>query len=343
MNEDMQLVRTHEEGGFNLAVGEPFFLEDHLAFAQAVCPEPPFYYPQSRGEPELLRELERRHQGLHVVVANGGKQAISAALAAYAEVYGATSATHSVPYWVSYPVLARREFPTFGLNPDEKQQGTVASYFDTPTAPVRITTSPNNPDGVESPDKDCDIFDAAYASPVYGFTTPPRHWTVAIYSASKMLGLSGLRVGWAVTTDARLAASMATFVERFTSGVCVTAQRHVAAVLAHLRRHDDHAYFDAARRDLLANGKTFMDLLGDRMLTVQGVPTTGKGMFAWFQVPAADQESFKAALVTAKVRLVTGEACGATEPGWWRMSMGQRPNVTQEALEALSRAWNRSP
>lgn len=157
-----------------------------------------------------------------------------------------------------------------------------------------------------------------------------------------MLGLSGLRVGWAVTADARLAAAMATFVERYTSGVCVTSQRHVAHVLAHLRRHDDQPYFDAARQDLLANGEVFNKLLTPAMEVVEGVPATGKGMFAWFKVGVDDQESFKAAMEAAKVRLVSGEACGATTAGWWRMSMGQRPNVTQQALEALSRAWKRS-
>src|ERR1039457_3389810 len=98
-NADMLLVRDHTDTSvFNLAVGEPFFLHEHLrGFTEAAAVCGPYLYPQSRGEPELLKELERRYQGMHVVVCNGAKQAISAAMAAYSEVYGRSCATHPVP------------------------------------------------------------------------------------------------------------------------------------------------------------------------------------------------------------------------------------------------------
>jgi aspartate/methionine/tyrosine aminotransferase len=322
---DMQLVRSHDPGSFNLAVGEPFFLQEQLSFAQAIAPEGPFLYPHTRGEPELLKELERRHHGMHVVVTNGAKQAISAALAAYAEVYGRTWAHHATPYWPSYPILTAKEL-AWGMTSGASREM------------VSIITSPNNPDGQES-DKDCDIWDAAYASPVYGFTTPPAHWTVAIYSAAKMLGLSGLRVGWAVTADARLAEAMTTYVERYSSGVCVTSQRHIAHVLRHLRMHDDHVFFDVARKTLLANGETFKKLMGDHVALYDGVPATGRGMFAWFQVREAEKESFDKALEATKVRLVTGQACGEVGNLWYRLSMGHHQHFTEQALEALTRAW----
>jgi aspartate/methionine/tyrosine aminotransferase len=331
-NADMLLVRDHSSPhAFNLAIGEPFFLHEHLHFLEATATGGPYLYPQSRGEPELLKELERRHHGMHVVVTVGAKQGISAALAAYAEVYGTEAAIHTAPYWPSYPILAKREFPIYGL-------GSMASYMGGPNKVVRVTTSPNNPDGTESTE-DCDIWDAAYASSVYGFTTPPAHWTVAVYSAAKLLGLSGLRIGWVVTADARLAKAIAVYVERFTSGVCVTSQRHLAYALKHLRVNDDHAFFDAARKTLLKNGETFMKLLGDRLSRVDGVPTSGKGMFAWFHVPGDSLQSFKDALTTSKVLLMPGEAFGMVEPGWYRMSMGHHDGYTYRALKALAEAW----
>lgn len=338
MNADMQLVRSHDPGSFNLAVGEPFFLQEHLPFAQAIAPCGPFLYPQSRGEPELLFELERRHHGMHCVVTNGAKQAISACLSAYKVVYGKTYAHHSPPYWPSYPILAHKELE-LGLNPPMGclDSGSVPQMD--PPGEVRIVTSPNNPDGGESTE-DCDIWDAAYAHSVYGFTKPPDHWNVAIYSAAKLFSLSGLRVGWIVTADAKLADAVSTYVERFTSGVCVTSQRHVAAVLKHLRVHDDHAFFDEARKQLLRNGEVFKRLMGDRVANFAGVPRTGMGMFAWFCV--ADPEPFEVALATSKVRVVTGEACGwPATPGssWYRMSMGHHERHTEQALEALTRAW----
>jgi aspartate/methionine/tyrosine aminotransferase len=328
---DMQLVRNHEDPkAFNLAVGEPFFLHEHLHVLTSASPTGgPYLYPQTRGEPELLKELDRRHHGMHVVVTNGAKQALCAALWAYANVYGRDYATHAAPYWPSYPFLAGKELK-HGLNP----LNITGAY----KGQVRIVTSPNNPNGVESTD-DCDIWDAAYASPVYGFTTPPAHWTVAVYSAAKMLGLSGLRVGWAVTSDSRLAAAMSKYVERFTSGVCVTSQRHVAYALKHLRIHDDHAFFDNAREALLENGSAFMKAIGDRMDEVHGVPVTGKGMFAWFKPNAQLADSFISACQTANVQLVGGNACGMLDEGWYRMSMGHHTSHTYRALKALSGAW----
>lgn len=339
MDADMQLVRSHDPGAFNLAVGEPFFLQEHLPFAQAIAPCGPFLYPNSRGEPELLYELERRHHGMHCVVTNGAKQAISACLAAYKEVYGRCWAKHAAPYWPSYPILTARELK-YGLN------APLSTFMDGEKCPeigiepVRIATSPNNPDGAESTE-DCDIWDAAYASPVYGFTKPPAHWNVAIYSAAKMFALSGLRVGWIVTADTKLANAVAIYVERYTSGVCVTSQRHIAAVLKHLRVHDDHAFFDEARKHLLRNGEVFKKLMGDRVVEYQGVPATGKGMFAWFQVANEHLEGFTQAMETSRVRLVTGGACGMPfERGsWYRMSMGHHDHHTEQALEALTRAW----
>ena len=332
----MLLVRSHDERGtFNLAIGEPFFLHEHLSFLEACATGGPYLYPQSRGEPELLKELERRHQGMHVVVTTGAKQGISAALAAYAEVYGKTEALHPAPYWPSYPILAKRELQ-FGLNhPQGCIEGQVPQED---LSQIHIATSPNNPDGHETTD-DCDIWDAAYASPVYGHAAAPAHWNVAIYSAAKLLGLSGLRIGWAVTADAKLAKAMVTFVERYTSGVCVTSQRHLAYALKHLRMHDDHVFFDEARKTLLKNGEAFNKFLADRLVDIRGVPENGKGMFAWFCVSQEASENFKEALKVSKVLVMPGEAFGMTEPGWYRMSMGHHDNFTYQALSALAGAW----
>jgi aspartate/methionine/tyrosine aminotransferase len=324
---DMQLIRSHEPGTHNLAIGEPFFLQPHLWWATAIAPEGPFCYPHSRGEPELLQELQRAYQGMHVVVTNGAKQAISAVAQAYASVYYSDHATHETPYWPSYPYLVAKELE-HGLNPLN-----VPNVY---KKKVCIITSPNNPDGVES-SGDCDIWDAAYAHPVYGFTTPPSHWTVAIYSAAKLFGLSGLRVGWIVTADAKLAEHVTTYVERYTSGVCVTAQRHLAAVLKHVRIHDEHESWNKARESLLENGRTFNHYLESHVDALDGVPVTGKGMFAWFHVK--DEGKFREALVNSKVRLVDGASCGMPlYSAWYRMSMGHHELETTRAIQALAKA-----
>ncbi len=332
---DMQLVRTHDDGSVNLAVGEPFILHEHLPFAQASAPGGPYLYPQSRGEPELIHELERRHHGMHVVVGNGAKQMLSAAFAAYRDVYGRSYVWTPAPYWPSYPYLARQEFQ-HGFNLDLGSLPLPATCY----VPVKVLTSPNNPDGEEFSDYDCDIWDAAYASPVFGFTRPPRTWGVAVYSAAKLLGLSGLRIGWAVTANAGLAEAMAVYVERFTSGACVSAQRHVAYALRHLRVHDDHTFFDAARAELLRNAEHVKTFLGSSCSVLGGVPSHGKGMFAFVRVKDNLQTAFASALTRARVKVVPGSAFGLTsgDAGWYRINIGHHERVVHDALKSVSEA-----
>jgi aspartate/methionine/tyrosine aminotransferase len=317
------MVRSQVEGTYNLAIGEPIFLQDTLPWAQAVCPEGPFQYPHVGGEPELLKELQRAHKGMHVVVTVGAKQAISAVLYAYRELYGAMSAVHGAPYWPSYPYLIEGE-------------GLTHSRLNTIKTQLRIGTLINNPDGVvhRAP---TELLDCAYAHYVYGWDgqLPPHE--VAVYSAAKLFGLSGLRVGWIVTADAAIAAKVSEYVERFTSGVCVTAQRHVASVLRFVRVADDHHILYAkAREVLLANGEIFRKHLGDLVETYSGVPRDGSGMFAWFKV--RDDEKFKSAFATSKVLVISGASCGVQEPGWYRMSMGHRNSYTEDALWTLGQA-----
>jgi aspartate/methionine/tyrosine aminotransferase len=71
----------------------------------------------------------------------------------------------------------------------------------------------------------------------------------------------------------------------------------------------------------------------------EGLPLTGKGMFAWFHVPEESLPSFRAALVNAKVLVMPGEAFGETRPGWFRMSMGHHDDHTYRALTALASAF----
>lgn len=331
MSHDLQMVRSQVEGTYNLAIGEPIFLQDTLPWAKAICPEGPFQYPHVGGEPELLKELQRAHKGMHVVVTTGAKQGISAVLYAYYNTYTTDGthyfhAIHQRPYWPSYPYLVDKELTGGRFN----------SYTDGRTeGGVRIITSPNNPDGSQIAEE-CDVWDAAYAHYVYGFKTPPTSWNVAVYSAAKLFGLSGLRVGWVVTSDAAIAAKVAEYVERFTSGVCVTAQRHVASVLRFVRVADDHHILYAkAREVLLANGEIFRKHLGDRVEVYSGVPLDGSGMFAWFK--ADDDAKFQEALTKSKVLVIPGKSCGIHDPGWWRMSMGHRNDFTEAALKALAR------
>lgn len=326
MTADLQMARGNIEGGFNLAVGEPEFLQKHLWFGPLMDYARSWGYPTIDGHELLRREIERLHApsaGEHIVITNGAKQALLAAIYAYQKVDEAKAVVHSAPYWPSYPTLAKMsglEFKTKSNGPDD--------YADE----ISCITSPNNPDGQESERyNDCDIWDAVYAGMVYGFSTNPRYET-AVFSAAKLLGLSGLRVGWLVTTDKEIAEHAANYVEFTTSGVALPSQKYVGLALETMRNGFPADAMSLARRDLLANGAMFNRYLGAHVEDVKGVPTDGTGMFAWFKVE--DPYFFNEALKKTKMRLVSGPACGGSE-NHFRMSMGLTPDKTEVALKAL--------
>lgn len=331
---DKQMIRGQDGDNTNLAIGEPIFLQKWMRYVIPdvdVAPAMPLY-PPYRGSSDLLAALKAWYPGQYAVVTNGAKQGLLAAM--YALPPGAV--LHSAPHWPSYPTLARlsgRQFSTEW----------IAKRY----PPILFTSSPNNPDGHqetygnhpkwiidgnkwESPVV-FDVWDAAYAHWVYDWNQViPRH-TVSVWSAAKAFGLSGERVGWALTKDEGLAEKMADYIEKTTSGVNVRAQDRVAKVFTHVNDDRMQEAYQSASFDLRKNIVNYRALIKPH--TVES--KVGVGMFAWFK--AANPILFKNALRHAKVTLVDGKACGMDEDGWYRMSLGQTPEVQEEALSRLAK------
>lgn len=327
---DLQMSRGTIEGGYNLAIGEPIFLQDKLLhISDHLHINKPLQYPKVGGETDLLKELHERYTYDYIVVTNGAKQAIEAAFSAFKKLEDRNAVLTPMPYWPSYPTLA-------------KNQGLAFNEFVSPVMKyISVNTSPNNPDGSEHDNNVADIWDAAYASDTYGFSgTPPRH-RVAIFSAAKLLGLSGIRVGWLCTNEKAIADAAAHHVEITTSGVSVLSQEHLYKCLWQWSPDYGNEKLAEAKESLNQNSMLFQQLMQGMVRMVDGVPKNGKGMFAWFQ--AQDPEKFAIALKEAKVMLVTGEACGESKPDFYRMSMGNKPEVTREALTKLREAYFGKP
>lgn len=337
----MSIVRNHDTG-YNLAVGEPFFLRaivEPLIYP-AVAKLNNLSYPLFKGSGRLLEELKWLYPGKHVVVTNGAKQALLAACYALIrerakqrkeQHYWAADARrlfHRKPYWVTYPTIAELSHLTFrdtDWHPEDPHT-------------LRVTTSPNNPDGTVEVDSRCwDIWDAAYASPVYGWDGIIPHHKISVWSASKLYGLSGLRVGWLVTGDEYLAQAAAEYVEKTTSGVAVPCQEVMADVLAK-GRENHAALIDAgakARRQLFENASSLIRAT-PLVEKYEGFPLNKRGMFAWVKVQ--EPAEFEAILAKAQVKVVDGIHCGG-DKGWYRISLGQTPKVMESACDALHRAW----
>ena len=323
----MQLVRDHVPGGYNLAVGEPFFLQQVYGKLYGRMVYGKMTYPVLTGEPDLLNLLKTRFSGQQVVVTNGAKQAILACAYALRIKYDKTFMTHEAPYWPTYPTMA--DMSKLGFEPGQFQGAKS----------LRVITAPNNPDGSLStmPLMEYDIWDAAYASPIYGWDNIVPWHKMSVWSAAKLFGPSGYRIGWLATPDAHLAQLASEYVEKTTSGVSLPSQRLLYSLLFNLNTlsHAERQGYEAeARATLLETSRIFMKL-SPFFTEVRGFPATGQGMFAW--VRARDPEDFQKLMAKASVKIVSGMFCGG-DYGWFRISLGVLPETMQAAIEAIEEA-----
>jgi aspartate/methionine/tyrosine aminotransferase len=198
-------------------------------------------------------------------------------------------------------------------------------------------TSPNNPNGYEAYEEGrlYDVWDAAYASPIYGWSGLVPYHRIAVFSAAKLFGLSGLRVGWLVTPDPVLAEKAAAFVESQTSGVAVIAQSIVAHVLHQDLLHPDSTFIQNATKALKANREYFHDAFYTSAVMVN--IGEDKGMFAWYSAPKMfNGMEMSDILVKAGVRAMPGKAFGLPETSTsWRFSLGNFPHIHQKGVDAI--------
>ena len=328
---DMALVRDSVPGGFNLAVGEPFFLQEVYGPLYPQHFGGKLTYPLLTGDPELVGMLQQRYGGQEVVITNGAKQALLAACHALQtlrnadvdETHDYMQVYHPAPYWPTYPTIA--DLSGLGFTSGGSAPNTL-----------NILTAPNNPNGsMEDQTRlQWDIWDAAYASRVYGWDYLVPFHRISVWSGAKLYGPSGYRVGWLVTADKRLARLAAEYVEKTTSGVATPSQYFMKGLLknmASLSPEEDARLHQKARGLLLETSKEFMELR-HHFKAVDGVPAHGAGMFAWVQ--AKDPDDFKRLLGLAKVKVVGGQFLGS-EPDWFRVSLGVTPNTMREAVRAI--------
>lgn len=309
--------------GFNLAIGEPLFLREKMERHYPRTYPTDVGYPDTKPLPFLEEELRRLHPEGEIVVTCGAKQALHAAIHAMAVPEG--DLLHPVPSWPSYGSLAE----IHGLN--------LVRAVEIPLMTVSVNSCPNNPDG-SMDSRDCDIWDAAYAHSVYGYSQyvrKPFAHRVSVWSAGKMLGSPGIRVGWLVTKDKGIAEAARRYVEQATSGVPVTSQYHAAYTLWSTQRTRQDI-FRRARETLLANFALTTIYLDEHIqdLTHYATRVERAGMFLWFK--ARDPIRFAAALERSGVLLVPGSAFGNPEAGVYRMSMGMPHSYTEDAVKMLA-------
>jgi aspartate/methionine/tyrosine aminotransferase len=260
-------------------------------------------YQPPTGYPPLVKFLEDKHQA-PVVITNGAKQAIGAVAYALNKMDKKRVAL-TRPVWPLIPPLLKAH----GLE-------TVDRSYD-----AYMAVLPNNPsgsmfDGMERIKtlvewhKDNNvpfIHDGVYYNPIYlpTYKDFPALGDVQIYSMSKYLGLSGLRIGFAVCKNEQFYHDIQEYMEMMTVGVSTVSQSIVLELLTDLEQKETYNIFIQRCQEGLIENKTIIKSIRKDILDVPEDIVDQNGMFGWFKKGKEYEK-----LQYAKINVADGEGFG---------------------------------
>jgi len=322
----------------DVSVGEPHLVRDNLIKVFQLEEElkighlttDGLRYPYPTGYQPLVKLLEEKHHA-PVIITNGAKQALGAVFYALKKLgYDQCGMKH--PYWALIPPLAEMH----GVKMTEPYEQYKYPH---------LLLSPNNPNGhCESPEEMVElskkykennmplIHDAAYYTPIYlpSSHTMPAIGDVQIYSISKMLGLSGLRVGYAVCPNLEFYKLIQAYVEAMTVGVSIAAQtwlfdlldRRMRSFPTLVQRFEGISWLDLERNKKLCLG------IDPEVLEIPSNLPSIPGMFGWFKVGP------KANFTKSKINFIDGALFGV--PGMVRMNLAFDEATMKEIVNRLN-------
>ena len=330
------------DGWLDCSVGEPHVVRENLikVFDLSVyeLPQVPhlYEYPEPMGYRPLVKLLEDKHHA-PVIITNGAKQGLGACFFALKQM-GKEDVLMRQPYWALIPPLAKMHGLDCVFDDASNFSGNV------PAADSVLCLSPNNPDGWTISNDGMKamaqtlhdegipfIHDAAYFTPCYipDSTIFPVFGDAQIYSISKMLGLSGLRIGYVVCHSAEFYKWILHYMENMTVGVSTVSQVFLYDLMRRM-----NAYPTLTQQ---FEGQSFLDLQQSKKIVKQidpqvlEVPTDIEqtpGMFLWAKVgPKADFNK-------SKVNVIAGDLFGA--PGFVRMNLAFQQDQMQEIVNRLN-------
>ena len=313
----------------NFAVGEPVSLGAIIHACIGTSNQWSPRYPLLGGDQQLIDAiLESPWQnGKHVVITNGATQGLGAAFYALKQV-GGIDIYFPTPYWPRFPGLTTLAgFDTRWKN----------IYQSNDHAAICIA-SPNNPDGSQlghstQNQSPVDIWDAAYACLAYGWNGFKPTARITVHSVSKLLGLSGLRIGWISTDDENLAQLATNYVEITTSGVGAISQAYIAKAINRFNHNPEElrVCHMNLRNKILMNYDIFQNTIGAHCENTYTDEITG--MFAWFK--PINETMFIETARNHEILYVEGKACGM--PGWKRMTLANDLIDTERCFKTLAK------
>lgn len=329
------------DGWLDTSVGEPYAIKDALSkYVEldkgyfTVDPHS-WEYPEPNGYKPLVQLLEDKYQA-PVIITNGAKQGLGAIFYALNKM-GYIRIGMKAPYWALIPPLAKAH----GLDSDFKEP---EDNYRNIIHPPYLLLAPNNPDGqcqsLESlkelagqhRDKKIPfIHDAAYFTHTY----LPNNYEFGlvgdaqIFSASKMFGLSGLRVGWVVCYDESYVPLIQSYMEMMTVGVSSISQQFLYNLLSWEKSSPDtFKLFEAAGREELLKAKKLLRAVPPEILEIPDNVEEIPGMFGWFKVGP------KANFQKAKINAIDGALFG--KPGYVRMNLALGTEKMAKVVARLS-------
>lgn len=241
--------------------------------------------------PIIVEQIKKLHEKYHpnlltpnsqIVIGSGASQLISAFFALNKRAYVQT------PYWFRTPLLAAKqksEMIEFALSAND----------------VNLVTYPNNPDGalvLSTSEKTW--YDAVYLWPWY-FDSAEEYTkateslvnikkTSTIFTLSKMTGHCGVRFGWAIIEDAKIARTLNEYMEFESGGLGYDTQIKAKAVMESLLQEESWQEELLTVQSILAERKQTLKHLCDKK---EWSYTPSAGMFAWVTTKSNAIEEFK--------------------------------------------------
>jgi aspartate/methionine/tyrosine aminotransferase len=325
------------DGWLDVSVGEPHIVRQKLmeVFDLSLYEVPQkehFHeYPPPAGYGPLVKLLEEKHHA-PIVITNGAKGALGAVFYALTQM-NRWNLGMQTPYWALIPPLMKMHgLSSLPPPPLDDEISGMDCY---------LSLAPNNPDG-HMPDLKSDseamkaqgipfIHDAAYYTHTYlpSSTQLGQYGDVQIYSISKMLGLSGLRIGYAVCPNPEFYKLILQYMEAMTVGVSIVSQVFLFDLLDRMRSYPTLTErFEWLSSNALLEAKKIISQVDPEVLVVPKNIESIPGMFGWFKVgPKANFEK-------AKINLIDGSLFGS--PGMIRMNLAFDTSTLNSIVERLN-------
>lgn len=330
---DILLAKANLPPDFiDCCVGEPHLIRDNLyanfdisSLTPTVSNQNIFEYTKPNGFDPLVKFLEDKHQA-PVIISNGAKQCVGSLLYALKK-NNRLNIGLTLPFWSLFKPLIEMH----GLNLRNSIYASDSFLLVHPNNPDGFVYDFNNLDSIVGTCKELSIpliHDGAYYDQVYlgeSYKLSPIG-DVQIFTCSKLLGLSQLRVGYSVFYNTELYKAALEYMEHFTVGVSILSQIFALNIFKEMFYNPDitssfknMCYADLSRNRILANtiNPEILELKKDSM-----------GMFLWGKYK--DFNKFH----EAKISVIEGTPFGM--PGYVRLNMAFDERKFKEIIKRLN-------